>query len=157
THDQLRQTLRPGHSARVPSPRARRYGMNRMKLFSISLCLCTTLILPATVALVWSDSPDSATEAPTGYRTPTYADQAGEHSVSNGLPLAPGETFGEDQAEFEASEGVDDGLGPVFNARSCADCHQTPVTGGSSQVTEFRAGHSGPGNQFQSPSVVIAH
>src|SRR5258707_13860308 len=52
------------------------------------------------------------------------------------------------QAEFDAArttfEERDDiagGLGPVYNAQSCAECHQTPVVGGISQVTELRAGH----------------
>jgi CxxC motif-containing protein (DUF1111 family) len=35
----------------------------------------------------------------------------------------------------------------VYNARSCADCHNTPVLGGSSDVLELRAGHF-DGTQF---------
>jgi len=42
---------------------------------------------------------------------------------------------------FEEREEARDGLGPVFNGQSCVECHHTPVTGGSSQVTEVRAGH----------------
>ncbi|HEX7836935.1 MAG TPA: di-heme oxidoredictase family protein, partial [Kofleriaceae bacterium] len=38
-------------------------------------------------------------------------------------------------------EGVADGLGPVFNAQSCRECHQNPVIGAASQTTEFRNGH----------------
>src|SRR3989442_439551 len=34
------------------------------------------------------------------------------------------------------------GLGPVFNAVSCVDCHQNTAVGGASQVLEFRAGHN---------------
>ena len=33
------------------------------------------------------------------------------------------------------------GLGPVYNAQSCAECHQNPVSGGISQISELRAGH----------------
>ncbi|MDT7779374.1 MAG: hypothetical protein QOC99_1886 [Acidobacteriota bacterium] len=33
------------------------------------------------------------------------------------------------------------GLGPVYNAQSCAECHQNPVTGAVSQINELRAGH----------------
>ncbi len=33
------------------------------------------------------------------------------------------------------------GLGPVFNDVSCVSCHQSPATGGASQILEFRAGH----------------
>ena len=50
-------------------------------------------------------------------------------------------TFDADKAVFEEQEGRADGLGPVYNAQSCAECHQSPVTGGISQVTELRAGH----------------
>jgi CxxC motif-containing protein (DUF1111 family) len=52
------------------------------------------------------------------------------------------------QAQFDAAlvkfveqEGVAEGLGPVFNAQSCGECHQNPVSGGISQVSELRAGH----------------
>jgi CxxC motif-containing protein (DUF1111 family) len=42
---------------------------------------------------------------------------------------------------FDEAEELDEGLGPVYNARSCAGCHESPVSGGISQVTELRAGH----------------
>jgi CxxC motif-containing protein (DUF1111 family) len=48
--------------------------------------------------------------------------------------------FDEARAVFEEREENDEGLGPVFNAQSCAECHQNPVTGAISQVTELRAG-----------------
>jgi len=38
-------------------------------------------------------------------------------------------------------EQIADGLGPVYNAQSCRECHHNPVTGAGSQVTEFRNGH----------------
>ena len=65
----------------------------------------------------------------------------GSKSTSNGMILPSGDTFANDQAIFEEEDGVDGSLGPVYNARGCVDCHQTPVTGGSSQVTELRVGH----------------
>ncbi len=46
-----------------------------------------------------------------------------------------------DRAVFEENETNDDGLGPLYNATACASCHQNPVTGGISQITELRAGH----------------
>lgn len=42
---------------------------------------------------------------------------------------------------FEEHEGIDEGLGPVYNADSCATCHGNSVIGAISQVTELRAGH----------------
>ena len=43
--------------------------------------------------------------------------------------------------EFLEQEGIDEGLGPVYNAQSCGECHQNPVTGGPTQISELRAGH----------------
>lgn len=74
------------------------------------------------------------TEAPTGFdlQTNGLTDQA---------------TIDADRAVFEESETIADGPGPVYNARSCAECHTNPVTGGHSQVTELRVGHF-DGRQF---------
>jgi CxxC motif-containing protein (DUF1111 family) len=52
------------------------------------------------------------------------------------------------RATFEERDEIADGLGPVYNAQSCAECHQTPLTGGSSQVSELRAGHADAAGQF---------
>jgi CxxC motif-containing protein (DUF1111 family) len=51
-------------------------------------------------------------------------------------------------AVFEEREGADEGLGPVYNAQACSECHQNPVTGGISQITELRAGHRDVFNNF---------
>lgn len=45
-----------------------------------------------------------------------------------------------DREIFEGREGIEDGLGPVYNAQACAECHQSPVTGAGSQITELRVG-----------------
>ena len=44
-----------------------------------------------------------------------------------------------DQTTFEEVEQLSDGLGPLYNAQSCRECHQNPVSGAASQVTELRA------------------
>jgi len=41
---------------------------------------------------------------------------------------------------FEEVEGLSDGLGPVFNEKSCATCHFVGATGGSGTQFEKRAG-----------------
>ena len=56
---------------------------------------------------------------------------------------------------FEEEDGVDKGLGPLYNARSCAECHQNPVTGGGSQVAEFRIGHFDRHGNFVNPNITI--
>ncbi len=51
--------------------------------------------------------------------------------------------FAEARTAFETVEDAqNDGLGPTYNDTSCVACHQNPVTGGISQVTEFRAGNT---------------
>src|SRR5262245_7995582 len=45
------------------------------------------------------------------------------------------------QALFEDVEApIPDGLGPVFNDRSCANCHSSPAVGGGSDILETRFG-----------------
>src|SRR3954466_9105833 len=56
--------------------------------------------------------------------------------------------FDADRATFEERDEIADGLGPVYNAQSCAECHQTPVTGSGSQVSELRAGHKNSSGNF---------
>jgi CxxC motif-containing protein (DUF1111 family) len=49
---------------------------------------------------------------------------------------------------FNEQESIADGLGPVYNAQSCGECHQNPISGGVSQITEVRAGHVNPFGRF---------
>src|SRR5215468_11156788 len=97
----------------------------------------------------------SPTEAPTGFDTPTLAQNPGSQSVSNGIGQPPGDTYSLDQAKFEEDHDAGTGLGPVFNARACVDCHENPVSGGSSQITEIRAGHNDSNGNFVAASVSI--
>jgi len=69
------------------------------------------------------------TEAPTGF-----------DNLTNGFSAQA--TMDAARAVFaDEVEEIADGLGPVYNAQSCRECHQNPVTGGGSQILEFRAGH----------------
>ena len=68
-----------------------------------------------------------ATEAPVGY-----------DNLSNGFETQT--QFDLDRAEFNNREQIADGLGPLYNAQSCGECHETPVSGAGSQVTELRVG-----------------
>ena len=78
----------------------------------------------------------AATEAPAGFDT-----------LTNDAIFVSQATHDGDRDTFEEVDGVTKGLGPVYNAQSCAACHQNPVTGGISQISELRAGHpDGSGN-----------
>ena len=49
--------------------------------------------------------------------------------------------------DFLEVEEAEEGLGPVFNGRSCAECHNIPAVGGGGTILEFRAGRrDGDGN-----------
>src|SRR5262245_37227145 len=65
---------------------------------------------------------EALTEAPAAFDNLTngFVAQADFDSASDG---------------FRDQEGIADGLGPVYNAQSCGECHQNPVTGGNSQIT----------------------
>ena len=43
--------------------------------------------------------------------------------------------------DFKEIEQPHDGLGPLFNGAGCAACHNVPVVGGMTPMTEMRAGH----------------
>jgi CxxC motif-containing protein (DUF1111 family) len=100
------------------------------------------------------------TEAPTGFDTPTLVQNPGSASKSNGIappPTAPTDTFALDQQAFERHHDVTDGLGPLYNERACADCHQNPVSGGAGQITELRVGHLDANGIFVNPTIPINH
>ena len=112
-----------------------------------------TLVVMASGLMLKVRSQATAPEAPTGFTTPTLSVNPGSQSSSNGIEDAT--PFTADQATFEEADGVDKGLGPMYNARSCADCHQNPVTGGGSQVAEFRVGHNDSSGQFVNPTITV--
>jgi CxxC motif-containing protein (DUF1111 family) len=63
-----------------------------------------------------------------------------------------------DQKFFEEVEDIaPEGLGPLYNAQSCRECHQTPVSGAASQVAELRVGHLDAHGRFQNPRIPINH
>jgi CxxC motif-containing protein (DUF1111 family) len=126
------------------------------KLVTASLILPTSLILAACSAsetgVPAADDPaadpgvatavqeegdgvhvNAITEAPTGF-----------DNLTNGFSTQANMDAARDVFANEVEE-IADGLGPLYNAQSCRECHQSPslgnAVGGSSQVTELRAGH----------------
>ena len=105
--------------------------------------------------LLAQGAPQEPTEAPAGFETPTLVGSPGSRSASNGIVEPSGDTFRLDQQIYETAHDVSTGLGPVFNARACVECHQNPVSGGSSQFTELRVGHRDANGNFVNPTVPI--
>jgi hypothetical protein len=62
------------------------------------------------------------TEAPAGFDTPTLAHSPGSQSKSSGIAEPPGDTYALDHQTYGKDEDASTGLGPVYNATSCADC-----------------------------------
>jgi CxxC motif-containing protein (DUF1111 family) len=94
-------------------------------------------------------------EAPTGFTTPPLTQSPPPATISNGITEPPGDTFVLDQTQFEEIHAPNNGLGPLFNATSCAQCHQNNVTGAASQITELRIGHLDSSGNFVNPTVPI--
>ena len=113
------------------------------------------LLLVITYALllkVTCDSPGQPTPQP----SPAAEALTGFDDQSNGFS-DPGRRTA-DQKFFEEVEDIaPDGLGPLYNAQSCRECHQTPITGAASQVAELRVGHLEAHGFFQTPEIPINH
>ena len=84
--------------------------------------------------------------APMVYAVVAVEAPAGYDNLSNGFESQT--QLDLDRAQFESKEQIADGLGPVYNAQSCGECHQTPVSGAGSQVTELRVGRLDPSGNF---------
>jgi len=118
----------------------------------VLLCFCLFAAVAALGAGLVRVAAKSATEAPAGFNTPSFN---GAHSVSNGIVEPPGDTFARDQEVYEENETVAQGLGPVYNATSCVNCHQNPNSGAASQITEIRVGHHDENGNFVNPTIFI--
>src|ERR1043165_7785026 len=119
--------------------------MKVLKLFVVAFfasVLVTPLILTRAVRS------QSTTEAPAAFDNQTNVFEL------QGTPVPPGtvkptpRTFEADKFIFGIVDEKENGLGPVYNAQSCRECHQNPVTGGISQISELRAAHSKPDGTF---------
>ena len=74
-------------------------------------------------------------------------------NITNGLTDQP--TFDADQARFSEVEELKDGVGPLFNDTSCANCHKDAgVTGTGSQNKELRVGYL-KNHQFINPDITL--
>lgn len=80
-------------------------------------------------------------------------------AVAGQAPAAPGdvlpgvtprefEEFRIGLEDFKAIEQPSEGLGPLFNGSGCAACHNVPVIGGTTPMTELRAGHRDADGKF---------
>jgi CxxC motif-containing protein (DUF1111 family) len=115
-----------------------------LKKSTLYVCLLTgSAVALALAGNSSGQNSSTATEAPSGY-----------DNQPNGLTDSA--TFTMDRGKFEEVEAIGDGLGPIFNAQSCRECHQNPVTGSGSQVKELRAGHQDLHGNFVAATATLA-
>ncbi len=95
------------------------------------------------VAIIFAVAAPQPSEVPVGF------DDKGNGMVDDA-------THQSDKRVFDEVEQIADGLGPLYNAQSCRECHQNPVSGGASQISELRVGHLGPDRRFANPEIPIA-
>jgi len=119
----------------------------------------STAVMVCAIGMQWplwtGAAQQPASEAPAGFDTPTLVKNPGSMSRSNGIAEPAGDQFSLDQQVYETLHDVNSGLGPVYNGRACAECHQNPVSGGASQFTELRVGHLDANGNFSNPTVPI--
>lgn len=82
-------------------------------------------------------------EAPAGFDALTngFTPQGPPFESLNEDNVVPLRSFNDNRFIFEETETIADGVGPIYNAQSCRECHQNVVTGGASQIAEHRTGH----------------
>jgi CxxC motif-containing protein (DUF1111 family) len=115
-----------------------------LKKSTLYVCLLTgSAVALAMAGKSSGQNSSNATEAPSGY-----------DNQPNGLTDIA--KFTMDRGKFEETEAIGDGLGPIFNAQSCRECHQNPVSGSTSQVKELRAGHHDANGNFVAATATLA-
>lgn len=107
--------------------------MKARKVAAMCVCVVETLFLG--VLTLTAQRGSGPTEAPAAF-----------DNLTNGFVTQA--EFDDGLDAFADVETIEDGLGPVFNAQGCAQCHQNPIVGGGSQVSELRAGHLNRAGEF---------
>src|SRR6201989_240243 len=113
-----------------------------MRLLKLSLVTVFAVAIALSTASRFRVSSQAATEAPAAF------DNAPVPGFFPGTTAQQQAAFNDVRAVFEDRDDIPKGLGPVYNAQSCAECHQNPVSGGISQITEFRSGHLDANGNF---------
>ena len=123
-----------------------------MKPSIVALGVSLSLTWPLGALAAGSSASGSSEVIATTREAPREA-PAGFDGESNGLTDAA--TFDEDRAAFDGAEDPDEGLGPIYNAQACRECHQSPISGAASQITELRVGFRDSRGVFTDPDIPL--
>ncbi len=115
----------------------------RPTLIALSIIACAT----AVAQLGPPPGPPGPPQGPPGNQggpqvgpPPLPANLQGFGQALAGLSAELMAAFQEGRQEFTNVETPEGGLGPIFNGRSCAECHSAPVIGGGSRTVVTRFG-----------------
>jgi len=101
-----------------------------------AVAMCSGVLLSAGIGAGCADQPGQYDEE--------VAFAATEQDITavagDPLPGVDAAGFAEAKAAFMTVEGLDDGLGPVFNERACGNCHTQGAIGGAGVQIERRFG-----------------
>jgi CxxC motif-containing protein (DUF1111 family) len=99
-------------------------------------------VTPVTHTVETDEAPAGFQVADNGHAAEFCAHQGALTDSPNSPPIPDDEcSFDAAAEEFTGPETAADGLGPVFNAAGCGECHLVPILGGGSQTVEKRAGY----------------
>ncbi len=101
----------------------------------------------------------ATTEAETGFDNQTngYLEQGPAFDTITEENVEALRSYNDNRFIFEEVEAVSDGLGPIYNAQSCRECHQNVVTGGASQIPVQRVGRQDGRQFFESLGGSVIH
>jgi len=147
---------------------------------AISICLCSCSLASPPAELASGNANETAKEAPSGFDDATNGFENQEafdrdreafeevetirpqRTAPTAKPAIAGKRMkdwlsGGYDGSSSSEQASGGGLGPVYNATSCASCHQNPVSGSSSQISEMRAGHNEKGKFIEHPGGSLVH
>src|SRR5262245_53253079 len=129
--------------------------MKSLKIIVVMLFAAVALVCLATLPNSVSGSQAVTNAATTDLNRLT--DDLFNGFGAKGVPIdecagepVPGRSFEDNKFIYSEIETVEDGLGPLYNAPGCADCHDNSDVGGLSQIRELRAGRFA-GGVFTNP------
>jgi CxxC motif-containing protein (DUF1111 family) len=112
----------------------------------------------ATAAAAITDAPAGFDVASNGFAEEFCARQDHLTDSPNSPQIDDDEcSFDLSAIEFTGPETVADGVGPVFNATGCGECHIAPALGGGSQIAERRAGFFNGSSFIEHPGGSLIH
>jgi CxxC motif-containing protein (DUF1111 family) len=117
-------------------------------VFKVGVCVSASALALVMALSARVETQSGVTDAPAGFDglNNAFIDEfcANQEDLVNSpnSPLIDDDECNADAAveEFTGPETEADGVGPVFNARGCGECHIAPILGGTSQIAERRAG-----------------